>query len=110
MRENRFVSITAWWLALLLGQASLVFGIMVALGWALAFALILPHRASVLSTGPQLGLPVGPPLIGLAIGALGLMISRWSRQPIARFSIAGMAFNALSLALAALSIAACSAR
>jgi hypothetical protein len=110
MREQRLVTKAAWWAALLLGQASLVFGMMIALGWTLAFALILPHRGTPLIAGPRLGLPVEPPLIGLAIGALGLVIARWSRQPIARFSIAGMIFNALSLALAFLSIAACSAR
>ena len=101
---------SALWVALLLGQASLLFGMMVTLGWCLAFALILPHRGSALMTGPRLGLPLEPPLIGLAIGVLGLVVSRWSRQPVARFYVMGMIFNALSLLLAILSIAACSAR
>jgi len=94
----------------LLGQASLLLGLMIAVGWTLAFALILPHRASALMTGSRLGLPIEPPLIGLAIGALGLVVARWSRQPVARFSVAGMIFNTLSLALAVLSIAVCAAR
>ena len=110
MRENRFVSLAAWWVALLLGQASLLYGLMVALGWSIAFALILPHHGSQWATGRGLGLPIEPPLIGLAIGAVGLVIARWSRQPVARFSVAGMIFNALSLALAFLSIAACAPR
>src|SRR3954447_4039399 len=93
MRENRLVSLTAWWLALLLGQASLLFGIMVALGWCFAFALILPQRGTPLTAGQALGLPTEPPLIGLAIGALGLIVARWSHQPVARFSVAGMIFN-----------------
>jgi hypothetical protein len=110
MRENRLVSRAAWWLALLLGHASLLFGMMVALGWTLAFALILsPHHGAWMS-GPRLSLPIEPPLIGLAIGALGLLLARLSREPVARFSVAGMIFNALSLGLALLSIAVCSAR
>jgi hypothetical protein len=110
MREQRLVTRAAWWVSLMLGQASLLFGMMIALGWTLAFALILPQRGAPLIAGPGLGLPLMPPLIGLAIGALGLMIARWSHQPVARFSVAGMVFNALSLALAFLSIAVCAAR
>lgn len=110
MRDNRLISKGAGWLALLLGQASMLLGLMVALGWTLAFALILPHRATAMLTGPRFGLPIEPPLIGLAIGTLGLVVALWSRQPVARFSVAGMVFNALSLGLAILSIVACSTR
>jgi hypothetical protein len=92
----------------LLGQASLLFGIMLALVWTLAFALLMPTKAGAWMTGHGIGLPIGPPLIGLAIGTLGLLVARWSREPIARYSVAGMLFNALSLALAVLSIVACS--
>jgi hypothetical protein len=110
MRDNRLISRAAWWVSLLLGQASLLFGLMIALGWTLAFALILPQKGNGWMGGGGFGLPVEPPLIGLAIGAIGLLVSRFSREPIARFSIAGLIFNALSLALAILSIMACSAR
>jgi len=106
--HNRLLSNAAWWLALLLGQASLLFGIMVALGWTLAFTLILPQKGNGWMSSQPMGLPIEPPLIGLAIGILGLVVARWSREPIARFSVAGLIFNALSLALAFLSIAACS--
>src|SRR4051812_24953383 len=102
--NNRFLSGAAWWLALLLGQASLLFGMMVALGWTLAFALLLPQKGNAWMSGHPMGLPIEPPLIGLAIGSLGLLAARWSREPIARFSVAGLIFNALSLALAILSI------
>ena len=61
-------------------------------------------------TGQGVGLPIEPPLIGLAIGALGLLVARWSREPVARYSVAGMFFNALSLVLSILSIVACSTR
>jgi hypothetical protein len=49
---------------------------------------------------------IEPPLIG----ALGLLVACWSREPIARFSVAGMVFNTLSLVRAVLSIVACSTR
>lgn len=110
MRGNRILSKTAWCFALLLGQVSLVFGMMMALGWTLAFALTLPQKGNAWMGGVPVALPVEPPLIGLAIGALGLFVSRWSHQPIARYSVAGMIFSALSLTLAILSIVACSAR
>src|SRR4051812_29538330 len=110
MRANRLLSSAAWWLALMLGQASLLFGFMVALGWLLAFALLLPQKGNAWMSGQPMGLPIEPPLIGLAIGTLGLLASRWSREPIARFSVAGLIFNALSLALAILSIVMFSAR
>ena len=76
---------------------------------ALAFAVFLPAKASLWMTGQGVRLPIEPPLIGLAIGprAPG---DDWSREPIARFSVAGMFFNALSLVLAILSIVACSTR
>jgi hypothetical protein len=100
----------AWWVALLLGQASLLFGVMIALAWTLAFALVMPTAANAWMTGHGVGLLIQPPLIGLAIGALGLLVARWSHEPVARFSVAGMLFNSLSLLLAVLSIVASSAR
>jgi hypothetical protein len=110
MRGYPFLTRAAWWLALLLGQASLLFGAMIALAWTLAFALLLPTKADAWMTGQGAGLLVEPPLIGLAVGALGLLVARWSREPIARFSVAGLVFNGLSLVLAVLTIVACSAR
>jgi hypothetical protein len=104
------MSRAAWWLALLLGQASLLFGVMIALAWTLALALMLPTKAHAWMTGEGVGLLIEPPLIGLAIGMLGLLAARWSREPVARFSVAGMLFNALSLVLAVLSVIACSPR
>src|SRR5262249_39400525 len=106
--QNRFLSSAAWWVSLVLGHASLLLGMMVALAWTLAFAILLPQKGNGWMNGHALGLPIEPPLIGLGIGAVGLLVARWSRQPVARFSIAGLIFNALSLALAILSIVACS--
>ncbi len=110
MRTHRFLTRAAWFVALMLGQMSLLFGMMVALSWALALTVILPTKANSWMTGHGVSLPIEPPLIGLAIGALGLLAARWSREPVARFSVAGMLFNALSLVLAILSIVACSTR
>jgi len=110
MTTHRISTRFAWLLALLLGYSSLLFGMMVALGWALAFTLAVPTKAHAWMTGRGLALPVEPPLIGLALGLLGLLAARWSREPVARFSVAGIVFSGLSLALAILSIVACSIR
>jgi hypothetical protein len=104
--QNRFLANAAWGLALLLGHASMLLGMMVALAWMLAFAILLPQKGNGWMDGQPLSLPIEPPLIGLGIGAMGLLVARWSREPVARFSIAGLVFNALSLALAILSIVA----
>ena len=109
MREQRLGTRAAWWLALMLGQTSLVFGFMVALGWMLAFTLIVPTKAHAWMTGRGLALPLEPPLIGLGMGILGLLAARWSREPVARYSVAGMVFSALALVLAVLTIVAGSA-
>jgi hypothetical protein len=109
MREPRLFARAAWWLALLLGQTSLVFGFMVALGWMLAFTLIVPTKAHAWMTGQGLALPVEAPLIGLGLGILGLLVGRLSCEPVARFSVAGIVFSVLALVLAVLSIVAGSA-
>ena len=109
MRTHRLFSRAAWLLALLLGQASLISGLFIALTWTLAFALFLPTKAHAWMNGQGTVLLIEPPLIGLAVGALGLMVARWSREPVARFSVAGMVCNALSLVLAIVTIVACSA-
>lgn len=100
MRMERIAHQSAWWFALLLGQASAILGLMIGLGWTLAFGLILSSRLGVGTAGVSYTLPFGPPLIGMAIGALALMIARWSCEPISRFAIAGLVFNAIPLALA----------
>jgi hypothetical protein len=110
MRTHRLMTRAAWFLALFLGQASLLIGLMTALAWALAFAVFVPTKAHAWMTGQGAGLLIEPPLIGLAIGTLGLLVARWSREPVARFSVAGMLFNGLALVLAVLSIVAASAR
>jgi hypothetical protein len=108
MRVQRISSQIVWMLALLLGHTALIFGMVLALSWTLAFALIVPTKANAWMTGRGLALPIEPPLIGLGLALIGLLAARWSHEPVARFSVAGLIFSALSLTLALLSIVACS--
>jgi hypothetical protein len=98
MRTNRLLNQAAWSLSLLLGQASVLLGLMLAMGWMLAFAVVLP-KANGWSAAPGSMLPIEPPLIGLALGAAALWVARWSNEPIARYGVAGMIFNAIPLGL-----------
>jgi uncharacterized protein YacL len=66
-----------------------------------AFAVVLP-RAHGWATAQRVMLPIVPPLIGLALGAVALWIARWSQEPIARYAVAGLIFNAIPLVLALL--------
>ena len=99
--NNRFLNRAAWSLSFLLGQASVLLGVMLALGWMFAFALVLP-KAHGWGTAPASMLPIEPPLIGLALGVVALWLAQWSHEPIARYAVAGMIFNAIPLALALL--------
>jgi len=102
MRHDRLIPKTAFFFSLVLGQASLLLGLMLALGWAFAFVLIVPQKAGGWGTAAHAGLPFEPPLIGLALGCLGFLIARYSRQPVARYSVAGLIFNTVPLVLAIL--------
>ena len=100
MRVERLVTNTAWFFSLLLGQASILLGLMVALGWAFAFTMIVPQRAVGWAAGPHGSLPIEPPLIGLALGGVGLMLAQYCKEPVARFSVAGLIINTVPLVLA----------
>jgi len=78
----------------------MLMGVMVALGWMFAFVLIVPQKSVGWAAGPQTLLPVEPPLIGMALGALGLALAVRYRQPVARYSVAGLLVNAVPLVLA----------
>jgi hypothetical protein len=71
-----------------------------ALGWAFAFVLIVPQKSVGWAAGPSSQLPIEPPLIGLALGAAGLFLALRYRQPVARFSVAGLLINLVPLILA----------
>ncbi len=107
MREHRISTRVAWSLALMLGYTSLLFGMMVALGWTVGFALAVPSKAHAWMTGQGRALPIEPPLIGLGLGAVGRLVARLAREPVARFAVAGMVFSGLALVLAMLSMVAC---
>lgn len=95
MRANRLLTNTTWGLSFLLGQASMLLGLMLTLGWTFAFAVILEQKS-----GPPLFLPIVPPVIGLAMGGAGLKLAQGTQPSIAKYSVAGLVFNALPLALA----------
>lgn len=101
MRSDRMIPKAVFFCSLLLGQASVLLGLMLALGWAFAFALLVTEKTG----GWSAALPVEPPLIGLALGCVGLALARWFHQPVARFSVAGLILNAVPLLLAVLLIA-----
>ena len=102
MRTERLILKTAWFFSLLLGQASVLLGLMVALGWAFAFVLLLPQHGAGWVIGSHASLPFEPPLIGLALGGLGLLLAQCGHQPdqLARFAVAGLILNAVPLVLA----------
>ncbi len=99
MRMNTLWTKTAWGLSFLLGQASLLMGLAIAVTWGFAFALI-----AVQKNGPYATLPVEPPLIGLLLGVFGWSIAHATHQRIGRYAVAGMLINAFPLILASLLI------
>jgi hypothetical protein len=94
-----------------LGMASVLLGSALALTWGLAFVLIAAHVEFQHATAPNgpagepLGLPIEPPLAGLALGGLGWLIGRLSREPVAWPSLAGLVANAIPLILALVLVA-----
>lgn len=88
---------TAWGLSFVLGRASVLMGVFVALAWTCAFAVLVARHG-----GPQLVLPVEPPLIGLLLGLAGWLIARPARQSIGWYALVGVLVNALPLVLAEL--------
>jgi hypothetical protein len=91
-----------------LGMSSVLLGTTLALTWGFAFVIIAaslefqPAGGLPIAAGRVLRLPVEPPLVGLALGGLGWLIARLSRQPVACPSIAGLIANAVPLVLAVL--------
>jgi hypothetical protein len=87
--------------AFFLGQASILWGLMVALAYNIGFAFLLPHVRRYGASATLTSLPLELPLIGLGLGALALVIARAGRQPGAGYAIAGVAINTVPLLLAA---------
>jgi hypothetical protein len=99
MRAERLLKRTAWGLSLILGEASALLGAMLTIGWILALALVIPPKDMGWGAGPQMLLPLGPPLIGFGLGLAGLVAARGSSEPVSRYSVAGLLLNAVPLAL-----------
>src|SRR5262249_31488732 len=83
--------------AFLLGQASLLWGIVVVTAYWLAFALLLPQQPHGGSAG--LSLWSGPPLIGLLLGVMGLAAARSGEPVRAAQAWVGIALNLLAFLL-----------
>lgn len=99
MRIHSMWDRTAWGLSFVLGRASVLLGVFIALAWTCAFVAIVAR-----SSGPQLVLPVEPPLLGLLLGLAGWLVARAARQPLGGYALVGVLFNALPLVLAVLLI------
>jgi hypothetical protein len=99
MRLHRLALNAMGALAFLLGQASALWGLVLAPAYWLGFAVLLPHgRHGASATG--LALPMLWPVVGLALGGLGLLLSRHSRARVAGLAVAGLVLNAMAPALA----------
>jgi hypothetical protein len=84
-------------LAFLLGQAALLWGVVLAPAYWLGFALLAPQGGRSV-TGLDLS-PV-PPVIGLAMALVALRLARAGWKPGAGLSVAGIVLNAVALAIA----------
>ena len=90
----------AWGLSFLLGHASALLGLALTISWSFAFAYLTLPVMMGWAARPTDVLPIEPPVIGLALGGIGLLIARVGEQPVARYSVAGLALNAVPLVLA----------
>jgi len=110
MRTNIIAMSPLGYVSRFLGMASALLGWSLAMMWGLAFVVIVANLEFKDPLGgshpaePPMQLPIELPLVGLALGALGWLIARVSRQPVARPSIAGVITNAVPLVLAVLLI------
>jgi len=100
MTTERLISRTSWCLSLILGQASVLLGLMLMLGWLFALALIVPARGVGWASRPGFVLPIEPSLLGLGAGALALWMARRGWRFVSRFAIAGVVLNTMPLVLA----------
>ncbi len=84
----------------LLGQTSLWLGGLVAVAWTVGFSLMARHVGAFEATGPGFTLPVEPPLIGLSMGMLGVVLAWLGQRRISSSALVGLLMSAEALALA----------
>ena len=87
-------------LAQVFGQSALWLGGMVALTWTVGFAVLARHVGFYEATAPGLSLPIEPPLIGLALGTLALLLARLANRRVSPSALIGLVLSAEALALA----------
>lgn len=93
--------------AYILGQASAMLGVVLSMMWGMAFVLILAHAQYLQAHGggapswiDEAALPIEPALFGLALGGLGLFISRARNHTAPLPVVVGLVANCIPLALA----------
>ncbi|MBX6312076.1 MAG: hypothetical protein IRY99_04020 [Isosphaeraceae bacterium] len=87
-------------LVFLLGQASLLWGLVIAPAYWIAFALLLPQAGHAAALG--LHLPTELPAVGLALGVVGWLMARSLGETTAYGAVTGVVLNATALALSTL--------
>jgi len=83
----------------LVGQASIWWGLAVAIGYDLAFAVLMPHASRGMA-GAGVELPLEWPAVGLGLGGFGLLLARRNGGAMAGYPVAGLIINVLPLTLA----------
>lgn len=93
--------------SLVLGQVSMWMGTVVAVAWAVLFSIMARHVWTFRGEASALALPLEPPLIGLALAGVALLLAALGRQHVPTAALAGAVLNGLALALAVAMLAGC---
>lgn len=85
--------------AFAMGQISIWWGLMVAIGYNFAFAVLLSHNRIDRADGPFETLPVLLPLIGLGFGGVAALAARLGGER-GKYALIGLILNAIPFAMA----------